>query len=313
MADTYETLADIALINDMNLADIEVTDLLDDAPFLAALASQFASDGDKHKYEKETGAPVVGFRDVNVGIEHDVSADVIVTIALKYLDASTRTDVAIADVWKKGAEDFLARKNMRSLKAAFSVAEKQIIYGVGNKAEGFVGLSDASTLNALADQMVINAAGTTVDTASSVYLIRTNADGSDVTLITGNEGNIEMGDANKQEVQDSTGKKYHAYVTPIAAWLGLQIGSAYSAGRIVNLTEDVGKGLTDDLIYEALAEFPASRQPNLIVMNRRSQKQLRASRTATNTTGAPAPRPVDVEGIPIITTDSIINTEALVA
>lgn len=314
MADAFETLAEMLVINDMNLADIEVTDLLDDAPFLRALAAEPASDGSKHKYTKETGAPVVGFRAPNTGIEHSKSTDTLVTIDLKFLDASTQVDTAIADLWKKGGvEAFLARKNYRSLKAAFSQAEKQIIYGTDNESDGYVGLADAATLDALEDAMVINAGGTTADTGSSVYLIRTNGDGADVTVIGGNDGKITMGDTVKQQVDDTDGKHYWAYCTEIAAWLGLQIGSAQSAGRIVNLTEDAGKGLTDDLIYELLAEFPASRQPNLIIMNRRSQKQLRASRTATNNTGAPAPRPTEVEGIPIITTDSLLNTEALIA
>lgn len=313
MADTFETLADIALINDQNLADVMITDLLDDAPLLARLAAVVASNGDKHKYEKEVGAPVVGFRDVNAGIEHSVSADEIVTIALKVLDASTRTDKAIADVWKGGPIAFVSRKNRRALKAAFAEAEKQIIYGTGNKADGFVGLADADTLDATGDSMVINAGGTTVDTASSVYLIRTNSDGTDCNLVTGNEGNISIGEIMEQEVQDATGKHYHAYVTAIMAWLGLQIGSIHSVARIVNLTEDADKGLTDDLVYDAFSVFPSSRQPNLIVGNRRSLKQLRKSRTATNKTGAPAPLPTEVEGVPIISTDSIANDEALVA
>ncbi|MFH1302335.1 MAG: major capsid protein, partial [Planctomycetota bacterium] len=137
--------------------------------------------------------------------------------------------------------------------------------------------------------------------------------GTDCTLITGNDGNITIGETGTQEVNDATGKHYHAYVTAIMAWLGLQIGSIHSVGRIVNLTEDAGKGLTDDLIYKALEKFPSSKQPNLIVMNRRSLRQLRDSRTATNATGAPAPRPTEVEGIPIVTTDSIVSTEELVA
>ncbi|QDT94168.1 major capsid protein [Gimesia algae] len=314
MADTYETLTDIGKVNDENLADVEITDLLDDAPLLAALAAETASDGDKHKYPKETGAPVVGFRDINAGIEHSVSGDEIVTIDLKVLDASTRTDVAAASIWKKGGPlAYVARKNRRSLKSAFATAEKQIIYGTGNKSDGFVGLADAETLDDLDDPMVVDAGGTTADTASSVYLIRTNDEGTDCTLITGMEGNITIGETSTQEVDDADGKHYHAYVTAILAWLGLQIGSIHSVGRIVNLTEDDGKGLTDDLIYKGLEKFPSSKQPNLIVMNRRSLRQLRESRTATNPSGTPAARPTEVDGIPIICTDSIINTEALLA
>lgn len=313
MADVYETLADLLAINNSNLSDIEVSNLLNDAPFVRALAAETASNGTKHSYSREIGAPDVGFRAINTGVEHDVSTDEIVEIELKYMDASTRADVAAAGPWKGGPQAFVARKNRRSIKSAFATAEKQIFYGTGNKADGYKGLADADTLDALADQMVINAGGTTDNTASSVFLIRTNGDGADVTLITGNDGNIEMGDTITQEVQDATGKHYHAYCTSIGAWLGLQIGSAFSAGRIANLTEDVGKGLTDSLVYRMLEQFPSSRQPNLIVMNRRSLRQLRDSRTATNATGAPAPIPTEVENIPILNTDSIINTEALVA
>jgi hypothetical protein len=48
-----------------------------------------------------------------------------------------------------------------------------------------------------------------------------------------------------------------------------------------------------------------------MIMNRRSQFQLRASRTATNITGAPAPLVDNVAGVPVITTDAITHAEAV--
>jgi hypothetical protein len=51
--------------------------------------------------------------------------------------------------------------------------------------------------------------------------------------------------------------------------------------------------------------------PTILVMNRRSLKQLQESRTATNATGAPAPFPSEAFGVPILVTDAITNTEAL--
>jgi len=312
MADSYLGLTELLLVNDMNLADIEVTDLLDEAPFLKWLAADESSNGTQHKYLKETGAPVVGFRDPNTGRENKKSADTLVTITLKILDASFAIDKAVADAYKRGAMAYVAREARRHLKAAFFEAEQQLINGTGNLADGFDGLIDAATIDALADDMVIDAGGTTANTASSVYLVRSNGDGRDVTAIT--NGVLEIGDTVTQAIEDTVnGGRFTGYYTPIETWMGLQIGSAYSIGRIVNLTEDAGKGLTDDLIYDALATFPASRQPNGIVMNRRSLKQLRQSRTATNATGTPAPRPTEVDGIPIINTDAILNTESLVA
>ena len=88
--------------------------------------------------------------------------------------------------------------------------------------------------------------------------------------------------------------------------------SVASVVRIANVTGDAGKGATDALISKALALFPASRQPNVILMGRRSRNQLQASRTATNPTGAPAPLPEDSFGIGIITTDGIGSVESLI-
>jgi hypothetical protein len=88
----------------------------------------------------------------------------------------------------------------------------------------------------------------------------------------------------------------------------VQLGGAYSAARICN----VQTKLTDDDIYSGLALFPASRQPNVIVMNRNALKLLRESRTATNPTGNPAPRPTEVDGIPIIVADAVRSDEPVI-
>lgn len=310
MAHTLITLADLVKINDANLADLEISDLLDDAPLLAALAAGLASNGTSHKYTKESGAPVVGFRAPNTGRDHSASADTLVTIDLKILDASFHVDKAVADAYQRGGPAALvAREAKRHIKAAFALAEKQLIYGTGNDANGFVGLANAATLDGLADAMVHGAGGSGART--SVYLIRTNDDGTDCTVIAGDEGKLTMGETAVQMVDDGTGKLLPAYATPITGWLGLQIGSQYSVARIANV--GTGATLTDAMIYKALEKFPASRQPNLIVMNRRSLAELRAARTATNATGAPAPRPTEVEGIPIVTTDALGITETAVA
>lgn len=313
MADSFLTLADIAKINDNNLADLDITDLVDDAPFLAALAADFSSNGADHKYVKETGAPVVGFRAINDGTENSKSEDTVVTISLKILAASFAVDKALAEIYKYGKDAYIAREAMRHLRAAFYMTEKQLINGTDNEADGFTGLRDAGTINALADEMVVNAEGSTADEQTSVYLVRTNSVGNDVTLITGNEGNIKIDDTVVvQGTGSATGTLPKLY-TPIEGWLGLQIGSAKSVGRIVNLSATDDKELNDDLIYEAVSRFPAGRKPNLIVMNAQSREALRKSRTATNPTGHPAPIPETVANMDIVETDVITNTEPVVA
>lgn len=311
MANVYTSLTNLVTMNDMNLADLDVTDLLDDAPFLAALAAEVASNGTEHKYLKETGAPVVGFRAANDGRENKASSDTLVTITLKILDASFACDKALADAYRRGPEAYLAREGRRHLKAAFFHAEKQLILGTGNDSSGFTGLVNASTIDAVADTMVVNAGGDTADSCTTVFAIRTNDAGTDCTLITGNDGNIVMGDSVVTRLAGSSTGFYPGYFTPISGWLGLQIGSAYSVGRIANL--DFDHTLDDDMISNLLSKFPAGRQPNLLVMNRTARKWLQQSRTATNATGAPAPFPTEAFGVPIVVTDAITDTIAVLS
>lgn len=309
MADSFISLANLVTINNANLADRDISDLLTDSPVLARLAAD-VSPFTTHSYVKETTAPTVGFRSANDGRENSKSADTQVDVTLKILDASFAVDKGIADAWRRGPDDFVAREAARHLRAAFFAAEKQVIGGtITGAAAGFTGLADAYVFGGA---MVVNAGGTTANTGSSVYAIRTTPDYNNVTVIMGANGMIDVGETVVARLSGNTGT-YPAYYTPISAWMGLQIGSALSAGRICNLTEDSGKKLTDALLAQVIEKFPAGRGPNLLVMNRRSLRQLQASRTATNPTGAPAPFPSEAFGIPIVVTDAIGSTEALLA
>lgn len=317
MADDIIGLTELLKINDQGLADINVTDILDAVPVLLALAATRASNGTNHRYLKETTAPVVGFRAVNTARVNDHSEDTLVSADLTILDASFYCDKALAKGFRKGVEAFVAREAKRHLCAAFFAFEKQVLLGtVGGDASGFDGLADA--FDDSDDAMVVDAGGTTESTASSLWAIRTGGEMTDVCLVGGDESinagdtfSIDMGETVEQFLGDTTNGGFTALYTSILAWLGLQVGSAYSVGRICNLTADVGKGLTDELIAQLLAEFPAARPPTLLAMNRRSRLQLQQSRTAVNATGAAAPFPTEAFGVPIITTDAIGSTETL--
>jgi len=68
-----------------------------------------------------------------------------------------------------------------------------------------------------------------------------------------------------------------------------------------------------------LAKFPVGVKPTHLFMSRRSRQQLQIARTVTlqgQGTNRPnqaaiAPLPTEYDGVPIIATDSILNTEAL--
>jgi len=307
MADTMTTVAQLLKLNDANLDPAFANDLLQDAPLVRAMQGVVAnaSQGTQHKYLKDTTAASAGFRVVNEGLDYTASDQTLVTLDLKVLSASPRVDQAIAKAYPGGVEAFMDFEGSRALRAAFRNLENQLIYGTGADANGFAGITSSGYINQLADAMVYNAAG--VSARTSVYFIRTGTE--DVEFVLGNGGNIQSGETFEQFVLGSNSKLMPIFGRIQEGLCGLKLGGAYSIGRIANLAAGA---LTDDMIFEALALFPATRQPNLIVMNGRSLKDLRNSRTATNATGAPAPIPTEFSGIPILRTDVITNAETAV-
>jgi hypothetical protein len=311
MADSFLTVSDF-VSDKLDVLQTATSNILNAAPFLSMMPRLSPSGGGiTHKYNVYTTAPTVGYRTEGVGRNMSESGDTVTTLTLKILDFTWMIDVASAQGWGRGAGDLIAREGARHLQAALFKFEKQILNGttgVGD-ANGTVGFRNWSYTDAIADTaMVTNAAGTTAATGSSVWLVRLGQD--DVATVTTDDFNIGNTIEQLYTVADAS---YPVYATPACLWTGLQIGGAYSLGRICNLTADSGKGLTDALLYTAFNKFPAGAGPTHLVMSRRSRGQLQASRTATTTTGAPAPLPQEWEGIPIIVTDAQSDTEVILA
>lgn len=309
MADAYLTSANVVVFNKVDM-DLNLSDVLDDAPLLRVLAARTCR-SNTFVYTKKTANPAVGFRDINDGVENFKGTYSQVTNTLKFLDASFAVDEAAALVDERGVDHIMGIEAISHMAQAMAEIEEQIFYGTGNQAAGFSGLANQTNLDGLADAQVVNAGGTTASTGSSCWLIRTGEE--DLQMLWGNQGVLTISERMRVERAGSSSGRFWALAHAIHGWAGLKIGTTYSAVRIANLTADSGKGLTDSLISQALEKFPANRGPNYIVMNRRSMGQLQRSRTATNPTGAPAPFPTEAFGIPVIVTDRILSTETLLA
>lgn len=312
LADSNWSMADMALSADENLEGFTISDLIQVVPLLAALPFN-TTDGTTYKYPKETGAPTVGFREVNTGRELSKSSDTIVTANLALLDASHQQDKALADQWVSGSSAWMAREGGRHLRAALFVLEQQIIYGATSpgSADGFSGF--LQTLSSLAHAMVISAGGTTPSIQSSCYILNAPFDFRGIHVVFGLEGRINIGDVVEQMVTDASSKHFTALTQSIIGWTTVAVGGIYSMARIANINGPTDSNpLTDTLIGQAVELFPIGKRQNLmIVINRRTRNGLRASRTATSATGNPAPTPTEWEGIPIITVESLTETEAV--
>lgn len=314
MSNDLVTLADMAKINDLNARDAGATDIFDDAPLLRELMAIESTNGATHTYMKYSGAPVVGFRAANAGRTHDRSTDELVTVTLKILDASFHADKKVVDIDKKnGPAGWMAREARRHLRAAFRKAEEQLINGivgsggVAASADGFSGLIDSYRF--LNSPRVVAGGGNGTGGRTSVWAIRSVPDESGVCVVLG-DGEIRIEDFFIQFVNDATGKKFPAYMQEIDGWVGLQIATANTVARMVNVSPNAG--LTDDMIASLLLQFEEEAPATHLVMNKNALELLRKSRTATNATGTPAPRPAESFGVPIVTTSSISNTESAV-
>ncbi len=303
MANDLVTVAD-HLADALDLAPYELDQIRDAAPLMGVLPVQQSSDGTLHKYSQNKTRPAVGFRAENSGRDFDHSTQEIITVGLEILDFSWACDKAVADAWRQGgASAYIAREGLQHLKAAMFVLEQQYIYGT--QANGFSGLIEQTSLDGLSDAMVFDGGGSNADEQTSVYFLRVME--SECSMVMKGEG-VELGDTIMMNMTDNDGKNFPAYYTPACTWVAGQYGAELSAARLCNV-----ESLTDNKIFEVLAAFPAGAGPNLIVMNKTAQESLRASRTATNQSGAPAPMVDSVAGIRILTTDAVLNTEAVVA
>ena len=253
--------------------------------------------------------PDVGFRGANEGNTNTKSTWENRLVDTFILDGGWDMDKAVADASEDGALAFCGAEAQAHMRSGIASVCKQFYTGtasgVTNADKGFAGLINAA---GLAD-MSVNAGGDTADGCSTAWAVRFGPD--DVQFVLGSGGSFTDGEIEKVSIADTNGKRYWAYSQDLQGWVGVQVKSKFSVGRIYNIDHD--HPLTDDLLAELFEKFKEGAPPDMYLMSRQSNRLLKNSRTATTPTGAPAPWPTDSDGIRIQVTDSILNTEAVIS
>jgi hypothetical protein len=262
-----------------------------------------------------TGLPSAAFTHVNEGVAASKSTYANKLVECFPIRALIQIDKALisADNSQSSLE---TDESMGVTEAVMRLLGRQIYYGKAYDAKGHIGLQDV-----VGSSMTLDAGGTTDNVASSVYFVKYGI--KDVQVIFGNGTVLTLPAFRDETAEDASGGKFDARVSHLTGWAGIQCTNPNSVVRIRDLTTDSGKGLTDALLAAGLALFPAGVMPDAIYMSRRSRSQLQIARSAVaalQLTGKKgeaggssvyAPTPTDFEGIPIIATDSILNTETL--
>ncbi len=274
--------------------------------------------------------PVTGFVDMGGGSAASKSLTRLESFEVFPFGGRVECPKRMADNWKRGgaAGYQLFEASGVALSAMITLGQ-QIYGGRGVDGKGFPGLKNFTPWGATyTDQatgktytVTLDALGTTTGTMSSVYFVKFGP--AAVQLEFGTGSVFTLPDFRIESIVDPTDstfqKKLPAYVSDLEGFAGMQIASPHSVRRIANLSTDTGHGLTDLLMNTSLASFPIGWQPDAILMSRRSCTQLQDSRTVVLTgigTSRPdqptiAPRPRSVNGIPIVETDCIPDTDPI--
>ena len=283
------------------------------APDVMALPARTIR-GTSYKIGVRKTLPGVSFRAANGGTVYTKSEFENRLVECFILSGNIRADVAVASAYEDGIEAWKAIEASGVMRQALIELGSQLYYGTANDDKGFPGLEAIHTAYSatLSEPLTVDAGGSTADTGSSVYGLKFGP--QDVSLIFGQGNAFDLGEWFQQMVNDGTsGQDYLAHVASLNAWVGLQVGSVFSVGRLRDATEDADDGVTDAKLAHLLSKYPVGHRPDAWFMNRRSAYQLQSSRSTAlaNVGQVVAPAPTESNGIPIIITDSITNTEAL--
>ena len=308
-------LLDIAKLNGSDTIVGLIEETLTYAPEVQIMPARTIR-GTSYKIASRVSYPGVGFRAANEGSTPTKSEFENQLIECYILSGAVQADLAVARAYEDGEQAWKDIESVGVMRQAMIELGSQVIYGTTADAKGFPGLQAIHT--AFNAGLVVDAGGTTGGTASSVYGINTDTQG--VQLVFGAGTTFELGEWRIENV--GTSSVYPAHVANLTAWVGMQVGSKYSVGRLKDATADSGAGVTDAKLAELLSKYPVGYRPNYWLMNRRSAFQLQTSRSSSviysgvkSSSGAEvfAPLPSESNGIPIVITDSIANDEALTA
>ncbi len=284
------------------------------APEVMALPARTIK-GTQYDVTIVTAFPTTGFRKANKGVAASGASFETRKAQCFILDARIEVDKAVAKSHDKGPDALMATYSALTAKSAILAVGSQIFYGTAFDGTGFPGMKELCDAD-----MVVDATGSTADSAASVYMVCEGEQG--VELIFGEDSTFELQPFYDGEGTDAENKKFPAHVSYLNSRPGLSVASPFAIGRIKNLTAQNGKGLTDTLLSQLLEKFPMDSQPTRIFMNRTARGQLQRSRTVVlqgngkagavgGAGGNIAPIPTEYEGIPICCTDSLVSTEAI--
>lgn len=311
-----KTLQDIQLATGTAISSQLVNDVAADTPLLAALPCEVIK-GTSIITRRVTSIPKIGPNPLGAGVPVNRSHFEQKRAECHHFGGMIEVQKALAEADPRGKGFLMQEEAVLSTKGALFTIEQHAIYGNAMDADGMPGIYDG-----IGDYMTISAdPAKNSDTArehggASVLALRLKPEA--VSLLFGNAKALNFEPVEKVTTpcltHDGKPGKMTVYQQELSVWCGVSVKSEFAVGRLVN--ESASKPLTDELLAELVALFPAAFKPTHLVMNRKTLSRLQKSRAASltyqkKTSGSTtyAELPKDYEGIPIIVTDALLDDE----
>ena len=217
-----------------------------------------------------------------------------------------RMDIAAYEMASKNGTipDLMTRMKLGILTGIYNKLGRQFYYGSSEDAKGFEGLCSL-----VDDDLVFTAGGTTANKQSSVWFVAWGVLDTSILYGGGKGKNFTWSELQDETLTDSSGNSAVYKTCYLTMYPCVSVANKISIARVANV-----ESIDDDTLFKALSHCEeAGFSPSAIYMRPSILETLRASRTATNATGAPSPTPSDLAGIPIYPTLSISKTEAVIS
>jgi hypothetical protein len=208
----------------------------------------------------------------------------------------------IAETIDNSAAKLLAKEARAFMAAYLQWLGKIFYYGTTHDAKGSPGL-----LQSISSDYTVDATGSG-GTTSSVWAVKWGEDA--VQWLSGNNGQNVISDPRIGDFTGTNGEQVTGIIQELVSRPGLFVGSKKYVGRIKNLGTASGKTLTGDMLGELVnTKMGLSYRPDVIFLTPRSLEQYRHNLQAITSSTMRIQTPTEFEGIPLVPTESLTNTE----
>ena len=307
------TASEIAIARQVPLSMGLLMALLLETPFLSAMDCRTTA-GIKFLSLGIVSLPASSFANLGEGFINSEGQLELREFSCSLIGGLIKAELISAALWDKAnaaaGESWLDLQTRLKFAADGLNIEKQLFYGTANDPKGFPGFKEMTphipgNILAMTDAVdkysfrasVVDAGGTTANTASSVLSIRFGE--MDAQLILGNDSGgelVQIGQPFPQMIAPDSNaptKLLQHVVQQLQGFIGLSVAgfnpqqqgqtvpAQYSVRRLANCTGDTGDGVTDAKMTKLTLSHGPGKRPSLLVMSARSGEQLAASRAPT--------------------------------